>query len=189
MLGTKLGTAGEKGYRIWSLPIVDSRQLNSKLAAECEGFGCAVAWDSRDVSAERIAEFANTLILTGCAFVGFWGPGCERAHDIFEEEEAGDANIISDGPVIMSSWHAQDSWLEALDFLMDYGAPAEGWVAECRDLVLVTVRSDEWAAQAALHIARRMLRNVTYHVIRDGRRKAAPLNSALNANSTRRPGK
>jgi hypothetical protein len=157
---TSLGVVGEKGYEIWALALDHPGQIAGKLEG-LRTFGCAVAWDAQNEPVEAIAAFSRQLIDAGCAFVGFWGPGCERAHDIFDEEEVGDGSGPADTPVVMTTWHEKGSWPEALDFLMDLGTPAKGVTKQCNDLVVLSFGSTDWAAQAELHVARRRLRIVT----------------------------
>ena len=157
---TSLGVVGEKGYEIWALALDNPAEIADKLA-ELRPFGCAVAWNAQNEPAEAIANFARKLIDAGCAFVGFWGPGCEKAHDIFDEEEVGDGSGPEDTSVVMTSWHENESWPEALDFLMDFGSPTEGPPNQCNNLLILSFGSTDWAAQAELHVARRRLGNVT----------------------------
>jgi len=157
---TSLGVVGEKGYEIWVLAIDNPAELADQLSG-LRTFGCAVAWDAQGEPVEAIANFARKLIDAGCAFIGFWGSGCERAHDIFDEEEVGDGSGAEDTSVVLTSWHEKESWPEALDFLMDFGSPVEGSTSQCNDLVVLSFGSTDWAAQAEQHIARRRLGNVT----------------------------
>jgi len=157
---TSLGVAGEKGYEIWALALDQPAEITDELAG-LRTFGCAVAWDSQNEPVEAIANFARKLIDSGCVFVGFWGPGCERAHDIFDEEEVGDGSGAEDESVVMTSWHEKESWPETLDFLIDFGSPAEDSTNQCNNLLVLSFGSTDWAAQAELHVARRRLGSVT----------------------------
>lgn len=157
---TSLGVVGERGCEIWALALDSPAEFTDKLAG-LETFGSAVAWDAQDKPVEAIANFARKLIDAGCVFIGFWGPGCERAHDVFDEEEVGDGRGAEDTSVVMTSWHETESWPEALDFLMDFGSTAEGSTSQCNDLLILCFGSTDWAAQAELHVARRRLGGVT----------------------------
>jgi hypothetical protein len=147
---------GEKGYEVWALAADEPGAISGQFTG-FRTFGCAVAWDAQNQPVDVIAAFSNQLISAGCAFIGFWGPGCERVHDIFDEEEVGDGSGPMDAPIIVTTWHENESWPDTLDFLMDLGAPVKSLSPGCHDLIILSLGSQEWTAQAELHVAQRKL--------------------------------
>jgi hypothetical protein len=77
-----------------------------------------LALDARGISAEAIASFAYRALDSGIAYLVAWGPDCERVHDVFDEcivdrEVSGDR---APPGLVMTTWHADDSLEDALEF-------------------------------------------------------------------------
>lgn len=107
-------------------------------------FACLLAWDAVSASQEQVTELAEKLLQAGCFYICCWGPGCERVHDVF------DAVTIEqqpDGPVVMSTWHADQLLSEAVRFLLFSTQPDEAYVDECRSAVGIALGGPAWAAE------------------------------------------
>ena len=96
--------------------------------------------DTTQSDAKTLSGFAESLLASGCVYFCAWGPGCERAHDIMDE-----CSLEID-PVIMTTWHDDESLDETLYFFLRNTWPDEGY-SECDSAVAITVGSAEWAAQ------------------------------------------
>ena len=116
------------------------------------GFQCRAIRKETSLSISRIAEL---LIRAGCAYVVAWGEGCERVHDIFDENlvelELGlDPSHPESEPTpgpnpfaaylhVMTTWHADEPLDEALDFMLHATLPAEEFEATCGSSVVIAI--------------------------------------------------
>ena len=73
------------------------------------------------------------------------GAGCERVHDIFDEERDGPNPLISADPVVMTTWHEDESLAEALGFVLAAAIPDDGFIDDCGATLGVAIGSAEWA--------------------------------------------
>ena len=103
-----------------------------------------LALDATSIGDEQIRRTAKLLIEKGIAYFCVWGPDCERVHDLFDLER------LPKEPrdrVVMTTWHSKDSLSEALWFFEYCVEPAEGFAADCRDWVALSVSNEPWAHQ------------------------------------------
>jgi len=114
-----------------------------------EGFSLMILADATGVDNDAVGALADWCLENGLFSVSVWGPGCERVHDVFDEEDVikGPSAATRGKAVVMSTWHESESLLEALEYFwtstfedesVDWG-PA--WI------ILVVGRND-WAEQA-----------------------------------------
>ena len=68
--------------------------------------------DTTQVADETLSSFARALLGAGCSYFCAWGPGCERVHDLFDQE------CLFTPAVIMTTWHAKESLDGALWFFL-----------------------------------------------------------------------
>lgn len=103
-------------------------------------FAAFVAADATGLSDEELREFAHRLLGQGAVYVSAWGPGCERVHDAVDGERD------DSKPVVMTTWHADDTLDEALWFALFASFPDEAYVESCDALLAIVVRDPGWAA-------------------------------------------
>ena len=108
-------------------------------------FACLIAWDARSARVEEVSAIARQLLDAGAVYVCAWGPGCERVHDIFDEERDGPNPLISADPVVMTTWHEDESLAEALGFVLAAAIPDDGFIDDCGATLGVAIGSAEWA--------------------------------------------
>ena len=77
-----------------------------------------IAGDSHALPADEIGRIAEKFLNEGLRYLCAWGPDCERVHDIFDEVLLGDGTEPYDFD-IMTTWHEDDSFGEALWFFMN----------------------------------------------------------------------
>src|SRR5262249_25900797 len=113
-----------------------------------EWFGLFIAADATGVDDDRVAGLAAAAIVRKCAYISVWGPGCETAHDVFDD-------VYIDGgspePFMMSPWHSRESLPSALWFALFSAYPShadddvdwsfvalaeEPWYGEVRGLLV-----------------------------------------------------
>jgi hypothetical protein len=115
-------------------------ELPGSFALPNKRFVALLVADTAQTDVATLLQFAESLLASGCIYFCAWGPGCERAHDIMDE-----CSLDID-PVIMTTWHANESLDEALYFFLRNTWPDEGY-SEDGSALAITVGSAEWAAQ------------------------------------------
>ena len=111
-------------------------------------FACLCALDANSIPNEALSAFCSHLIHLGCAYFCVWGPDCERVHDIMDEEAIGDDPPATDIGCLMTTWHAKESLVEAVDFFLTWTIPDEEYApAGCPHGLAVVVGSTEWATE------------------------------------------
>jgi hypothetical protein len=115
-------------------------ELPSSFALPSKRFVALLVADTKQNDVATLSRFAESLLASGCVYFCAWGPACERAHDIMDE-----CSLDMD-PVIMTTWHVDESLDEALYFFLRNAWPDEGY-SEDGSAVAITVGSAEWAAQ------------------------------------------
>ena len=100
------------------------------------------------------SQLAQRLVDAGCVYFCAWGPGCERAHDIFDEQRdvIFDEPLADDAPVIMTTWHQDDSLDEALWYFLRTTWPHDAYIDTCRSALALTIANQDWAD----HVERRL---------------------------------
>jgi hypothetical protein len=110
-----------------------------------ERFCLLVVGNAQGEAKHSIGTFASEALAAGCVYACAWGPGCDLVHDTF------DANFseteYSGGPVVMTTWHEDESLEQALSFLMRDAWPSDPWIASCRASVIAVIANDGWAAE------------------------------------------
>jgi hypothetical protein len=111
-------------------------------------FACFCAMDASSIPVDVLSAFCSRLIRLGCAYLCAWGPDCGRVHDIMDEVVVGDNPPATDLGCLMTTWHAQESLDEAVDFFLSCTFPNEEFApAGCPDGLAIAVGSAEWATQ------------------------------------------
>jgi len=115
-------------------------QLPPSFALPSKRFVALLVADTTQDDVATLSRFAESLVTSGCVYFCTWGPGCEHAHDIMDE-----CSLDID-PVIITTWHADESLDEALCFFLRNTWPDEKY-SEDGSALAITVGSAEWAAQ------------------------------------------
>ena len=108
-------------------------------------FVSLLAWDTRAVETSDIARVARVLLDAGCVYFCCWGPGCERVHDIIDEEYVGDGSSVNDDDsTIMTTWHTEESLEEAAWFALNVAFPDDRFIDDCKAVVSICIGNVEW---------------------------------------------
>jgi hypothetical protein len=119
----------------------------ASLELATEHFVALVACDPADLLDKDIAQFAKTLIGQGARYIAVWGPDCERVHDVVDETVANldpDSNADS---VILTEWHDDESFAEAVYSAVHSNFPASDWEPTCNSVVVGVVGSERRVKQ------------------------------------------
>ena len=93
------------------------------LPIEGRRFSLFMVMDGRDVAEDACRvwnAFADRAIEQGLAYLCTWGPNCELLHDLMDETLVERETRETQGPSFtMTTWHADESLEEALEFFRD----------------------------------------------------------------------
>jgi hypothetical protein len=115
-------------------------------------FRLFMAVDTTGCPPDVLAEFAHAALKSGMVYFCAWGPDCERFHDIVDEVIVEDAvgKRLFVGPnandTVMTTWHANDTLEEALDYFLLFSCPTEGFLANSDYWLAMCVNNPAWAA-------------------------------------------
>ena len=118
------------------------QDIPSALEAVSAKYCLFLALDATSINDEEIRRTAKVLLERGIAYFCVWGPECERVHDLFDRER------LPEEPrdrVVMTTWHSKESLSKALWFFEYCAEPADGFVADCRDWVALSIANESWA--------------------------------------------
>ena len=141
----------EKRFAVIQLP-----DLNWPPAFEISSkrFRLFVAANITEVSTQAVSDFALATLNRGMVYFCSWGHDCERFHDIVDEVIVGDdlTEQKFSGPktsdVVMTTWHADETLEEALDFFAICAVPTDGFALDSDYRLVICVGNSDWAAQA-----------------------------------------
>jgi hypothetical protein len=124
-----------------------SAHLPVQIVVGSKYFVSLLAWDARAVETSDIAHVARILLDAGCVYFCCWGPGCERVHDIIDEEYVGDGTSMNDDDsTIMTTWHTEESLEEATWFAVNVAFPDDRFFDRCKAVVSICIGNPEWKA-------------------------------------------
>jgi hypothetical protein len=113
---------------------------NISIVTGCRYFVAFIAWESENESPSDIARVARMLLDAGCVYFCCWGPGCERMHDIVDEEYVGDGSSVLDHDlIIMTTWHDDESLEESVWFALHAAFPDNRFFDECKAVVAICI--------------------------------------------------
>lgn len=141
-------------YRILELPEL---RWPSKLQLPAR-FRLFVAADTQDLPVDAISAFAQEALRLGAVYVSTWGSGCERFHDIVDESivendlAARNSASLSVNDTVMTTWHANDTFEEALEFFATWARPTEGFIKDSAFRLVVCVNSPDWTERSNLFL-------------------------------------
>jgi hypothetical protein len=124
-----------------------SADLPAKIVVGSKYFVSLLALDARAVETSDIAHVARVLLDAGCVYFCCWGPGCERVHDIIDEEYVGNGTSVNDDEsTIITTWHTEDSLEEAAWFALNVAFPDDRFFDGCKAVVSISIGNPVWKA-------------------------------------------
>lgn len=90
-------------------------------------FVCLLAWNAEGQPVDVLARVTGTLLDAGCAYACCYGSGCERVHDVADEELVGRTVLeCRQWPVVMTTWHTHETLDDVLHFFLRNTSLASG---------------------------------------------------------------
>jgi hypothetical protein len=121
-------------------------------------FRLFVAADVAGVTTQVLADFALAALNMGMVYFCSWGPDCERLHDIVDEVLIADDlteqkfSGPGNGDVVVTTWHADETLEEALDFFATSAAPTDGFALDSDFRLVLCVGNSDWVATANMFL-------------------------------------
>jgi len=145
----RFGTGGVCDRRLYFMELADIASLPSDLSLEGRHFACAILLDGAANDVEAIGRFVVSLLEQGLVYACTWGPGCERVHDIIDEEVVGGGPDVPRFPFeTMTTWHADESLDDALWFWLSNTFPDDKFFDSCTSSLVLSIGNAEWSARA-----------------------------------------
>jgi hypothetical protein len=131
---------------LYFVAVPDFAALPRAFSLPSRHFAALLVADTAQVATDALSAFSRDLLRAGCSYFCAWGPGCERAHDLFDQE------CLFTPAVIMSTWHADDTLDDALWYFLRATFPDDAYWDTTRSALAVVVGDAHWAA----HVERRL---------------------------------
>jgi hypothetical protein len=150
----RFGRSVKFGRELFLADLRAADDLRAPLEFPTKHFVAMLAWDSSSENVETIGRLAELLLRSGCAYVVAWGDGCSRIDDIVDLTavclklgvgERGapllppEQNPFAAHPTVMTTWHANDTLEEALDFFLLAANPVEEFEATCGSAIVIAI--------------------------------------------------
>jgi hypothetical protein len=119
-------------------------ELSEKIKTTSRSFGLFLAFNAETLKDDEILQSAGNLVEMGLAYLCAWGPDCERVHDLFDIAAGPKNDKLSGDDVIMTSWHARDTLVEALWFFVHAAFPTQCFEMSCTDWIIAPIGNPEW---------------------------------------------
>jgi hypothetical protein len=132
---------------LFSMALPDFLSLPDSFSLPSRHFIAFLAADASEIDSEVLAEFSRRLIRAGCIYFCAWGTDCERVHDVFDEE------CLDIDPVVMTTWHSDDSLDEALWFFLRAAAPDASYRDTTHSALVISVGRADWDEQIRKRLA------------------------------------
>ena len=139
------------GKHFYALHLDSLDQWPATLARVAPSFGLLLACDADQVPTAVIASAVDKALASGAGYVVAWGPGCEEVHDTFDEAHVLMKLERPHLPVLITTWHADDSLDEALWYFVEVARLPEP--SGATDWLAVSVERPDWADQIGQRLA------------------------------------
>lgn len=146
MIANFSGHDAATGRQLLLYHVSSANAVPDSLDPDCQYFVAMLVCNARNLSVDEIAKFARKLIDNGCAYFCCWGDDCERVHDIFDEEWVGNGFDNTSNDTIMTTWHADDTLEEFVEFSLLHTRPTSKFENDCNALIAIVIDDAEHAS-------------------------------------------
>jgi hypothetical protein len=135
---------------LYSVVTVESLRWPEALEIPSKRFRLFVAADVKSVDDRILEEFGEMALRKGMVYFSAWGLDCERFHDLVDYLILGDdlGEHLFAGPsphdTVMTTWHAKETLVEAVDFFKHSARPNEGFRPGSNYWVAICLQNHEW---------------------------------------------
>lgn len=107
-----------------------------------------LAWNAADATPELLSFVASTLLDRGAVSISCWGEDCERVHRSLAETIVGTDDTSPYSASTMTTWHARESFDEALWYALFVAQPTDQFDRSCRDSLVLVIDQPDHATRA-----------------------------------------
>jgi hypothetical protein len=143
----KVGRDEVSGRDLFILSLSGPEEMPRVISVSTPRFVCLLAWDARAARVEEVSVIARQLLEAGAVYVCVWGPGCERVHDIIDEESVGPNPAEATDSVVLTTWHDDESLADTLHFVLATTFPDNSHAEGCGSTLAIVIGSAEWSAE------------------------------------------
>jgi hypothetical protein len=147
MLIERINSKDKFGREIIFISVSKIDEFDFKSLPQISKYFTLFIANNNEVDVGEYSRKANSLIKSGLAYICAWGNGCERIHDIFDEEnvyiEIEEKLTTDDENVIMTTWHQNEFIEEALYFFLFNTSPTEKYSSECKTALVLLIGISE----------------------------------------------
>jgi hypothetical protein len=136
----RIGEDELTGRELFVVDVEHAQDLPAEFPLRSKHFACLIAWDASTVSVAIIAQVARKLLDAGAVYICAWGSGCERLHDIFDEEIVG-SDPPATLPPIMTTWHTDEPLDDVIWFLLRTAWPDDVYAETCLSSLGIAIGS------------------------------------------------
>jgi hypothetical protein len=140
---------GKHGYADRSLHLLELDsvdQLPDSMEMPGPQFACLLAWDSETLDVHTVSRFARHVLKLGAVSVSVWGQGCERVHDIFDDEFIEISGHRNDEPTLMTTWHSREPLSEAIWYVLFCLVVDDAFEQTCSSILAISIGKSTCAA-------------------------------------------
>jgi hypothetical protein len=129
----QIGFDPERERTLWHLRVGSAAELSSAELPP-KPFVCLLAWNAAAESIATTDIAVVRLLDAGCAYVCTYGTGCERVHDLFDEELVMRSIDRPPQHFVNTTWHTDDTRDQVLHFFLRDTGESDVDVAKYGDL-------------------------------------------------------
>jgi hypothetical protein len=85
----RIGEDEITGRELLVLDVEHAQGVPTEFSLRSKHFACLICLGRRQCDPSVIAQVARRLLDAGAVYICAWGVGCERVHDIFDDEIVG----------------------------------------------------------------------------------------------------
>ena len=136
-----IGSADGFERELFSIFLADFASMPELDSFSSKHFVAFLASDAVGLEVAVLSEVVRKSLNAGCVYFCAWGSGCERLHDIIDEE------CFDMDPVIMTTWHSNESLDEALWFFIRNCRPDDAYVDTTKNSLAISIGNSGWEMQ------------------------------------------
>jgi hypothetical protein len=129
-------------------------ELAERIRPSCRYFTLMLAWDAPEVAQEELVEIVRPFVERGLVYFCAWGNRCEVVHDAVDQADlCRIERQTSEDYVIMTTWHSNESLLEAFWYFKSLALPAERPYNLDLERFAVAVGNENWAQEISRQLS------------------------------------
>lgn len=142
---------------ILSLAVPHIERLPQTLGFNSQHCVLFLAVDATSLADDKLFSLVDWVMDQGAVYVCVWGAGCEHVHDVIDETIVEAivklGQMESDGTIIMTTWHDDESLEEALWFALNSAIPASAYSESCGAVVAVSIGNEQWETRISTYLS------------------------------------